>query len=269
MSISFRDIPTGAKDEGSAELATLLKSNPNIIMISQSPFNPDEMILGPSGLASRQIGFNDLPEDLDGVMRRAMISAQSDQDGKVFVSLSMRLAALYLKPLDITPKLNAAGRLQIGSWEFIPLDVTRGPYFLSEAEAPGNQYLGDFQNAGGFPAIRFTDAMQDRIEDRLVRGRVVLVGITAKSVKDTIVAPIIGHQFIAGRQYGVEGAREPRRSDHSQYHARPAPASSDGILARRWLDLPLDRDGSFTGLRYPFLAAMVDFRRWLGSRRWG
>jgi len=181
----LRDIP---QPPGRADLLTAIK-DPQVIVIknlgsSEIPATPP-----PAGVAAEQVGFNDLPLDEDGVVRRNLLFA--DRGGEVFYSFGLRLALAYLRPLglELTPANPQAHgeQFRLGKSLFSPLDSNAGGY--QGIDAGGYQILLKYRSRRGARQISLEDLLQGRLKPEWVRDKVVLLGTTAPSAKDVFFTP--------------------------------------------------------------------------------
>ena len=182
----YRDI---AVPPGHEDLVRLLKSDKRIVFIEKFGKDSSKRVAGPPALrGTDQIGFADITVDQDGVVRRGLLFLD---DGKnVAVSLSLRLALAYLAEKGITPQPDSAdpAYMRLGSVTFRPFEPNDGAYV--RADAQGYQYLLDYRGgANRFKTYSVTDVLEGRVDPRLIKDNVVIVGVNAESVKDEFLTP--------------------------------------------------------------------------------
>lgn len=180
----YRDIEVGP---GRARLNAVLMANPEVMAVMQVGA-PDTAAAPPAVLKdSDRVGFADQVVDGDGVIRRCLMFMSSDE--QTYYSLALRVALAYLEPMGIVPqadKRNPAymrlGRVTI--CRFGPYD---GPYV--RADAGGYQFLLDYRGPRRFPTFSLSDVRGGRVPDDALKDRIVLIGVTAESMKDYVNVP--------------------------------------------------------------------------------
>jgi diguanylate cyclase (GGDEF)-like protein/PAS domain S-box-containing protein len=179
----FRDFPV---EPGNAELQEVFASTPNIIGIRQFTDEKeyDFDVSPPPGLPLEQIGFNNIQIDPDGTVRKNLIYWWTS-DNKAHRSFAFQLAFKYLeqKGINLKQSSNNPWELQLGKAVLRRFDPNDGAYV--RAEHGGYQLLVNFYRVeGGFPTWSFSDVLENRVPPEQIRGRIVLIGNTAKSLKD-------------------------------------------------------------------------------------
>jgi adenylate cyclase len=183
----YRDIevPPGHKT-----LTALLEQQPRIIMVTQLGGGTVNRVPPPAVLeGTEQIGFNDILIDSDGVIRRALLF--QDYDNEVAYAFGLRLALLYLAAAGITPQPDPADPdlLRLGTTTLTPFGASDGGYV--NADAAGYQILLDFGGAAVPPkSFSLTDLLSGRIDAQEITDKVVLIGVTAESVPDVFHIPV-------------------------------------------------------------------------------
>ena len=151
----------------------------------------------PAALDKRFVGCGDIVDDRDGAARRALVYL--DKDGRVCSSLGFQLARHVARAggekwsftTDEPPRLVA------GTARMRPVDPRDGPY--ASIDAAGFQVA--IPTAAGLPKFdtaSFDDVMQGRVDPARFRGRVVLFGSEAASLRDFFAIP---------SSHGTEGLR--------------------------------------------------------------
>ena len=191
----FRDLPV---EPGHNELVEVLARHQNVFGVAKVL---PEAIAPPPSLPPERIGFVDRVLDEHGHLRRSLIST-SDPQGEFRFSLTILLAQTYLKTkgysLENVPDDEWA--MAFDSTELTRFQSNTGGYI--RADAAGNQILFNFRS--GQQPFRVVSLREVRagIDPELIRDRIVLIGVTAKSIKDVINAP--GINTDSGLVYGVE-----------------------------------------------------------------
>lgn len=176
----YRDLPV---QPGHQALVKVIESTPNLIGVEKVV---EDAVAAPPSLSKLgQVAAADLVLDADGKVRRALISLIAE-DGRVQLSLGVRLALMYLELEGITlEQIDAAkGHLRLGKAIFVPFQENDGGYV--GADAGGYQILSNFRGSKeSFLSVSLTDILDKQIPSELLRNRIVLIGSTAQSIKDT------------------------------------------------------------------------------------
>jgi adenylate cyclase len=179
----WRDIPHAP---GHAALTQQLRQ-PNVIAIQKIQDADAPGVPAPPNMPPERVGFNDFVIDPDGVIRRNLLFADVDAQTTMF-SLSLRLVLAYLEPQGVQPRLNEAGNLVLKTTEFRPLHAAFGAY--ERIDAAGYQMLLHYRQARQ-PARQVTlgAVLAGQVPPEWVRGKIVLIGATARSAKDDFLSP--------------------------------------------------------------------------------
>jgi CHASE2 domain-containing sensor protein len=184
-----RDLP---QEPGQRELLRQLQ-NPKAIAIMNLGSPNSRRIPPPPGVPADRIGFNDLPIDPDGIVRRNLMFASLESES--YYSFSLRLALKYLSEQGITPLRSSinADYVQLGEVVFIPLKPNSGAY--QNEDTAGYQILLNYRSAGNVARrISFMDVLRTNIDPDWVKDKIVLIGTTAPSAKDLFNTPYITGQ---------------------------------------------------------------------------
>lgn len=225
----YRNLPV---EPGHQELLKVLASTPNLIGIQKALSDARGPAVDPPPILQErdQVAACDLVVDADGKVRRHLLSLR-DGHGKTNMTLGTKLALAYLESQDM--RLEASGKdrtsIKLGKAKFVPLEENEGGYV--RADVGGYQILANFQRLrGGFPKISITDVLEDRIPANLMRGRIVLIGTVAESLRDKFYTP---YTTSAGTVWsGVEL--------HANLASQILSAALDGRQLLRGLPQPLE-----------------------------
>lgn len=192
----FRDIPV---PPGGEELAKVLQHNPNIIAIMKFGNGRDGTVPPPPVLENtEQIGANDIIVDPDSVVRRGLLFLD---DGKTTAyAFALRLALLYLQAEGIVPQPDPLNPqyLRLGPNTIRPFAAYDGAYI--GADARGYQFLLDFKGAQWpFQSFSLTALLSGAVSPEVLKDKIVLLGVTAESVKDFFSTPY-NHGFLTKQQ---------------------------------------------------------------------
>jgi len=194
----IRDLPV---EPGHSSLVTTFKNTKNLIGIEKvlpAEFAP------PPTLPAKQVGFVDAILDYDGNLRRSLLASPTPNGYKF--SLSLKLAEAYLA--------NKSFKLENGiqDREAMRFGVTELPRFLSntggyvKTDNGGIQILLNFRiGRKRFRRISLNELKKGNFNPNWLRDRIVIIGLTAASVKDNInTAAIPSINPAPGVVYGVE-----------------------------------------------------------------
>lgn len=179
-----RDKPVGT---GYSQLASLFKSTPNLVgatkiadLVSSNFAITSSNIEPPPALPAEQIGAINLPVDADGRIRRGLM-ALGLPDGKIATSFSLQIALLYLDGEKVVPFEQALNPPRLRSSD--------GGY--SHVDVGGHQFIINYRRSlQGFRIVRMADVLEGKIAPDLFRDRVVMIGVTAVSLRDWFFTPL-------------------------------------------------------------------------------
>ena len=201
----YLDVPV---PPGRERLDAVLEAHPNIIAVTKFTSGDETGVRPPTALKNTdQVGFNDLLVDPGGIVRRGLLFV--DDGSRIFTSFALRLAMQYLSVAGAMPHPdpNQPQHLRFGSTTFVPLTSNIGSYV--NADAAGYQFFIDYADPiDSFPRLSLSQVLSGDFDDALLRDRVVLLGVTAESVKDLFYTPL-------SREYG--GVRQ---TSGVEIHAR-------------------------------------------------
>ena len=193
----YHDFPVDPKH---ADLHTHLQHNERFIAVCEVG-GADEQpgTKPPPGISDSRLSFSDVPVDPDRVIRRQLLGMAKDPKSfcATDTSFSFRVARAYLATKGIQYKRNPEGDLQLGSVVFNKLEPHTSGYH--KLDALGYQVLLNYRSSDSVARqITLTDILSDSINaelPNLVKGRIVLIGTTAKSFKDYFPTPYSSGQW--------------------------------------------------------------------------
>jgi CHASE2 domain-containing sensor protein/class 3 adenylate cyclase len=180
----YRDHPLGP---GTERLTAVLTQHKEIVWTFKLKEGTESGIPPPAALrGTDRTALADTDPDASNVVRRGLIYA--DDGVNIYPTIGMALALGYLAPEHIGLAPGPDGDLRLGKALIAPLDGSRGPYF--NVDARGYQMLLDYHGgADPFPHATVGNIMHSGDAAPLVRGRAVVVGVDAESVKDSFATP--------------------------------------------------------------------------------
>ncbi|ERT07576.1 diguanylate cyclase domain protein [Lyngbya aestuarii BL J] len=198
----YRDLPT---EPGYAELVQAFQTIPNIVGIETFESGNGSAVNPPPILAQKdQVGFNNFMTDTDGVVRRGLLHVWFPDD-VILESFPLKLATIYLENQGVSlPSLAPATDFPLGEGNITRFRQNDGAYV--RADAGGYQFLANLRGPmGRFRRVSMTEVLEGRVPSELIRDRIVLIGPTAPSVKDTHFTSYSGGLFQSReKMYGVE-----------------------------------------------------------------
>lgn len=202
-----RDIPV---EPGHGQLVAAFKDIKNLIAVEKVlPVT----IKPPPDLPAEQIGFVDALSDDDGKVRRALLGTNRPEDNtKYAFSLPLRLAETYLKAkgIELDNGIRDREAMRFGTTELPRFLPNSGGYV--GADDFGVQLLLNYRNGRQrfrtlslreINALEAAPGNSQVLRDAL-NGRIVLIGVTAPSIKDFINTSAIASLQPPGKIYGVE-----------------------------------------------------------------
>ncbi|WP_413198824.1 CHASE2 domain-containing protein [Nostoc piscinale] len=196
----FRDVPL---NPGHTQLINRLQTSNKIIPICSTTTPP------PPGLDVNNVGFADLPEDPDAVIRRALLFVSPDPKApcQSQQSLAVLAALKYLSDTaKIQPEITQTGeglQLKLGKTLFHRLPPDAGGYVA--ADNGGFQVLLNYRAFHNIArTVSFIDVLNNKVNPDWVKGKIVLIGATAPSKQDIRNTPYAtGRQDNTGKMPGI------------------------------------------------------------------
>ncbi|HEY3898981.1 MAG TPA: adenylate/guanylate cyclase domain-containing protein [Chthoniobacter sp.] len=202
----FRDLPEPRSGELYPELEKALRKLDNVIVIERLPTGGLSHIKPPPAIADQpdRIGVNNLATDdqVDYLCRRGLLFYEEGLPSPR-ESLGLTLTRAYLQTHNIDVQMvQQPGEpyplLQLGKTIFPRLTSEAGVYsglgiegyeFLLDFRAP--QTFGPAISPGtSFRTVSFGDVLENRLHPGDLQDAIVIVGVTAPSVKDSIPTPV-------------------------------------------------------------------------------
>ncbi|MFB2772531.1 CHASE2 domain-containing protein [Pelatocladus sp. BLCC-F211] len=184
----IRDFPVSGDQP---EVAEKLKNTDNFIAIciGNDPTTGDKGIEPPPEVPVARLGFADVHVDNDDILRRHLWRAtfNSNTACQTEDSLSLKLALYYLAKEGIKPETTRSGDLLLGKTRLQRLQTMAGGY--QNLHNDGYQILLNYRSRDIAQQVPLRDMLEDRFDPSWVKDRIVIIGVTAKSVKDDFSTP--------------------------------------------------------------------------------
>lgn len=181
----YRDIEV---PPGRDRLDSVLRNDARIVSVTKLADDHGPGVSPPPALAgSAQVGFNDVLVDSDGIVRRGLLFM--DSAAQTEYAFALRLAMKYLAAdgIGLAADPTDPDQLRLGPTTVPPLATNYGGYI--GVDAAGYQFLLDYAQPT-FQTFALGDLLAGRVPDDAMRGRIVLLGVAADSVKDDFYAPL-------------------------------------------------------------------------------
>jgi adenylate cyclase len=182
---------------GSEELDATFARHPRIIVVTKIAEGASTGIPAPAAVTQRfRIGFNDVPVDRGGVVRRALLFL--DDGTTSYFSFPLQLALYYLRPegLRVSDDPDTPGGVRLGPTPVPPLERGHGSYVI--ADMSGYQFMLDYAGvAHPFTSVALSDILDNApAKMALLRDRLVIIGVVSEAIKDIFLTPHSrGHEF--------------------------------------------------------------------------
>jgi adenylate cyclase len=184
----FRDVPVSP---GKEALNAILAGDRRIV-VAMGFGDEDHRVPPPAVLqGTEQVGCTDILVDPDGVVRRGLLFL--DDGTTTFVAFGLRLAVLFAQAEGMTlhPGGDDQRQVRLGPAAIRRFAANDGGYV--GADSRGYQVLLDFRDFRGtahtFPAFSLTALLSGGVPADAITDKIVLLGVTARSVKDFFYTP--------------------------------------------------------------------------------
>ncbi|HVN40376.1 MAG TPA: adenylate/guanylate cyclase domain-containing protein [Myxococcota bacterium] len=220
----YRDMPV---PPGTKELDARLRQTPNLAWLSLVPDAGQPGVGPPPALAEegkhdRQVGFNNMVSDPDGITRRALVFLNHRDE--VLFALPLQAALLYLgDEAGFGPDPERADLPRLGATTLEPLSSGFGGYV--GIDAAGFQMPLDLRGAAkSYATATLEQVLSPDGAPAVLRDRLVFVGVGAQSVRDPFYVPI-------EREGGVERPGVEVQADVASYLLRLAKGEQTPLRA--------------------------------------
>lgn len=193
----YRDIPM---QPGHQQLVKQLQA-PNVFGITNLGNGANNGVEPPPSLPGHRVGFNDVVLDMDGVVRRSILSVKTSD--RQLSSFSLRLALHYLQNrVASNPEKINPTTIRWGEATFTSLPSDAGAY--ENLDNRGYQILLQYRTDGP-PAreISLQDALNQNFNPAWVEDKIVIIGTVAPSGRDLFFTPYSATQQTQPKIPGV------------------------------------------------------------------
>ncbi|MEH2270394.1 MAG: CHASE2 domain-containing protein [Nostoc sp.] len=188
----YRDFPVDAKE---APLANWMRRSDRFIAICKvsEPQINEPGVSPPPEIPTARQGFSDFVKDSDGILRRHLMAMKPNDSSPCTTpyAFSAQLAFRYLEAEGISVKYTKEKDLQIGQVVFKRLRSHMGSY--QQLDDWGYQVLLNYRSFNSplkaVEQITLKDLLRGAIDPKIVKNRIVLIGITNQSAGDYFSTP--------------------------------------------------------------------------------
>ncbi|MFP4102818.1 CHASE2 domain-containing protein, partial [Coleofasciculus sp.] len=191
----YRDTPIHYRDtlrDSSLDLPTYLRQTNRVIHICKVSSESDQGTASFPDIPWQNLGFSNVLVDTETELLRRQLLYQgvpSTSPCPTPYALNVQLAFRYLAAETILPTFTTKnGNLQLGDVIFTDLKPRAGGY--QRYDSRGQQILLNYRAVHPIAqSVTLTEVLQGEINPQWVNDRVVLIGVTANSIKDSLFTP--------------------------------------------------------------------------------
>ncbi|AFY58584.1 putative transmembrane sensor domain protein [Rivularia sp. PCC 7116] len=178
----YRDSPIKSQYENLSRWMQTTSKFIGVCQGSEGEENPG--VPPPPELSSESLGFTDIVEDSDAILRRHLLAMAPAQPCNTDKSFSFQLAAAYLAQENIHLELNpeaAQSKNKLNNQLILPyLESNSGSY--SNIDSLGYQVMLNWRSTPEIAQrITLQDVLADKLTPDLVKDKIVIIGTTAES----------------------------------------------------------------------------------------
>jgi adenylate cyclase len=194
----YRDVPV---EPGSQRLAELLRTSDRVFWVKKLGSRPADDVPAPAALDSRFVGCGDIVDDRDGMVRRALLYLNEEQRDCFALGFQVARHLAAARKLSFASAKGDADRYDLGASHVRALEACSGPY--ANVDAGGFQSAWPSAGAPRFRTVGMTDVLEGRVPPETFRGKAVLFGSRAESLRDFFNMPSAAGEGLA-KVSGVE-----------------------------------------------------------------
>jgi adenylate cyclase len=195
----YRDIAQGA---GLKQLETQLQK-PNLIAITKMGISETGRleVPPPPSVPVERVGFNDILQDPDGVVRRSLLFGNLTPE-QTYFSFSLQIGITYLSEIEANNNPNNPDLIEWGNAKLLPLQSNSGGY--ETIDAAGYQILLKYRSSNTIAKqISLQQVLAGQLDPNWVKDKIVLIGYTAATKKDLFLTPYSSTQADNPKMPGV------------------------------------------------------------------
>jgi CHASE2 domain-containing sensor protein len=185
--VNYIDIPVKSR----SDFPTHLRKNQRLIAICKVNSDSDSGVGHLPNIPQDRLGFSNVVEDGDRVLRRHLLWQTISPTSPCLAdyALSVVLAFKYLEAAGIEPKFNSEKDLELKHTVFKDLPSRAGMY--QNYDDGGQQIMINYRQASKVaPEVTLSDIMNNQVKPELIKDKVILIGVTANSIKDNFITPL-------------------------------------------------------------------------------
>jgi adenylate cyclase len=198
----YRDIPV---PPGSKELEDVFSEFQNIIVTSKKVGDDKSATIPHPYMVKNMdlVGFNDIVTDRGGIVRRGLLFLDDGQTTSYSFPLLMTMLYLDAEGITLQGDKENPEYFRLGKTTFIPFESNDGGYI--KADARGYQFLLDFSDIRRpFTSFSLSDVLSGKVPVEAFKDKMILIGVTAVSLKDFFFTPFNEGMESDNRISGVE-----------------------------------------------------------------
>lgn len=188
----YRDLPVPLEGGSHYErLNQLLKNHDNIFGIYKYRDERGVKVNPPPSLKEEgRAGFNDIPPDKGGVIRRGLLYV-ADEEGNVEEFFGLKQALHYLEQQQIYPEGDPdnPSAVKLGHSSIVPLDPDFGGYV--NQDTGGLQFMLTYPGAPTyFQSFSITQILRQQPTTlEKLKGKILIIGVNAEATPDFLYTP--------------------------------------------------------------------------------
>ncbi|MDT7043023.1 adenylate/guanylate cyclase domain-containing protein [Candidatus Nitronereus thalassa] len=181
------DVPPGTE-----QLNQIFTRNPNIVTVMKFPSRTHMGIPGPRVLINTdQVAFNDILEDSGGTVRRGLLFLDNGEISATSFALALVTRYLHQEGMVLQPDEKNSAFVKLGAVTLPPLKSHDGAYV--NLDDSGYQFIIRYRHGNpSFSHYAISDILTGTVPAGVFQNKIVLIGVTAESVKDSFITPYSG-----------------------------------------------------------------------------
>lgn len=178
----YRDVP---RPPGHSALLEQLKA-PNVMTIRLLGDDEKQGVPAPPGVPPDRVGLSDIVVDPDAIVRRNFLYARTANTQHYSFALRLAIHYLDIQPSEFEVRSHSALRLR--NTPFASLIANSGGY--ENLDDRGYQVMLNYRSAKNIARqVTLSQVLRGQVDPDWIRGKLVLIGTTAPSVRDFFLTP--------------------------------------------------------------------------------